>query len=107
MTKYKYNVSGMHCANCAKRMEDYLSNQDDFKNVIVNFNTCKLTYESDKEYSLKELNKLVKNVDNDFKITSTNEQTNIEFKVVPLLIGTIIGLLAYFLNIPNFIKVIL
>ena len=107
MTKYKYNVSGMHCANCAKRMEDYLSNQDNFKNVIVNFNTCKLTYESDKEYSLKELNKLVKNVDNDFKITSTNEQTNIELKVVPLLIGTIIGLLAYFLNIPSFIKVIL
>lgn len=107
MTKYKYNVSGMHCANCAKRMEDYLSNQDNFKDVIVNFNTCKLTYESDKEYSLKELNKLVKNVDNDFKITSTNEQTNIEFKVVPLLIGTVIGLLAYFLNIPSFIKVIL
>ena len=107
MTKYKYNVSGMHCANCAKKMEDYLNDKEDFKNVSVNFNTCKLYYESDKDYSLKELNKLVKNVDNDFKITDTSEQSHNEFKIFPLLIGTIIGLLAYFLNIPNFIKIIL
>ena len=107
MKKYKYNVSGMHCANCAKRMEDYLGNLDDFENVTVNFNTCKLIYESDKDYSLKELNKLVKSVDDDFKITSDSEESYSEFKVIPLLLGTIIGLLAYFLNIPSFIKIIL
>lgn len=107
MTKYKYNVSGMHCANCAKRMEEYLSNQEDFTNVSVNFNTCKLSYESDKDYSLKELNKLVKSVDDDFIITSLEEHVHDDFKVLPLLIGTVIGLLAFFLNIPYSIKIVL
>ena len=107
MTKYKYNVNGMHCAHCAKKMEDYLSNQEDFSNVIVNFNTCKLTYESDKEYSIRELNKLVKNVDSDFNITNIEEHSHDDFHFLPLIIGTITLLFAYFVNLPQIVKWIL
>lgn len=107
MKKYKYNVHGMHCANCAKEIEDYLGKNDNLHNVIINFNTCKLTYESEKEYSLRELNKLVKSVDSDFHITNIEEHSHDDFKLLPLIVGSVIGLCAYFLNIPLSIKWIL
>ena len=107
MKRYKYNVNGLHCAHCAKKMEDYLNSHDDFSNVLVNFNTCKLTYESEKDYSIKELNKLVKNVDSDFSITNIEEHNHDDFHLLPLVIGTCIGLFAYFVNLPTLIKWIL
>ena len=107
MKKYKYSVNGMHCAHCAKKMEDYLNNQKDFNNVIVNFNTCKLTYESEKNISLKELNKIVKNIDSDFKISNDSEDNHDNFHLLTLIIGAIIGLVAYFINFPDLIKIIL
>ena len=47
--KYKYNIKNLDCANCAKRIEDALNKQADFKNVVVNFSTSKLSFQTDKE----------------------------------------------------------
>lgn len=60
MKKYKYNINNLDCANCAREIEESLNKNKDLKNVIVNFNTSKLSYESDKEFTLKEMNELVK-----------------------------------------------
>ena len=49
MKKYKYNINNLDCANCAREIEESLNKNKDLKNVIVNFNTSKLSYESDKE----------------------------------------------------------
>ena len=87
MSKYRYNVSGMHCANCAKKLENYLSNQEDFSNVSVNFNTCKLAYESDKEFTLKELNKMAKAVESDFTISSIDEHHHDDFHITTLIMS--------------------
>ena len=69
MKKYKYNINNLDCANCAREVLESLNENKDFKNVIVNFNTKKLIYESDKEFTLPELNKLVKEVEPDAFIT--------------------------------------
>ncbi len=107
MTKYRYNISGMHCANCAKKLENYLNSKEDFSNVLVNFNTCKLSYESEKEISLKELNKLVKSVESDFTITNIDEHHHDDFHLSTLIIGTVIGLCACFIDFSRTIKIIL
>ena len=60
MKKYKYNINNLDCANCARKVEESLNENRDCKNVIGNFNTKKLIYESDKEFTVLELNKLVK-----------------------------------------------
>ena len=46
MKKYKYNINNLDCANCAREIEESLNKNKDFKNVVVNFNTSKLSYES-------------------------------------------------------------
>lgn len=70
MKKYKYNINNLDCANCARKIEESLNKNADFKNVSVNFNTSKLIYESEKDMTLKELNALVKKVEPDAYLTS-------------------------------------
>ena len=107
MKKYKYNINNLDCANCAREVEENLNKNKNFKNVIVNFNTKKLIYESNKEFNLEELNKLVKEVEPDAFIT--NEELNIkkEYHFSILVIAVIIGLIGYFINMPTYLKWIL
>ena len=63
MKKYKYNINNLDCASCAREIEESLNDNKDFKNVVVNFSTSKLSYESEKDFSIKELNELIKKVE--------------------------------------------
>ena len=107
MKKYKYNVNNLDCANCAREVEESLNENKDFKNVIVNFNTKKLIYESDKEFTLPELNKLVKEVEPDAFITDEEVNIKKEYHFSILVVGVIIGLIGYFVKMPIYLKWIL
>lgn len=106
MKKYKYNINNLDCANCAREIEESLNKNKDFKNIVVNFNTSKLSYESSKEFTLEEVNNLVKKVEPDAYL-SEEEEVKKEFSLKNLIIGIIIGLLGYFLKLPNIVKIIL
>ena len=107
MKKYKYNINNLDCANCAREIEESLNKNKDLKNVIVNFNTSKLSYESDKEFTLKEMNELVKKVEPDAYLSKEEIETKNYFSFKALIIGLVIGLLGYFLKLPNIVKIIL
>ncbi len=107
MKKYKYNINNLDCVNCAREVEESLNENKDFKNVIVNFNTKKLIYESDKEFTLPELNKLVKEVEPDAFITDEEVNIKKEYHFSILVVGVIIGLIGYFVKIPIYLKWIL
>ena len=107
MKKYKYNINNLDCANCAREIEESLNKNKDLKNVIVNFNTSKLSYESDKEFTLKEMNELVKKVEPDAYLSKEEIETKNYFSFKALIIGLVIGLLGYFLKLPNILKIIL
>lgn len=107
MKKYKYNINNLDCANCAREVLESLNENKDFKNVIVNFNTKKLIYESDKEFTLLELNKLVKEVEPDAFITDEEVNIKKEYHFSILVIGVIIGLIGYFVKMPIYLKWIL
>lgn len=107
MKKYKYNINNLDCANCARKVEESLNENKDFKNVIVNFNTKKLIYGSDKEFTLPELNKLVKEVEPDAFITDEEVNIKKEYHFSILVIAVIIGLIGYFINMPTYLKWIL
>ena len=107
MKKYKYNINNLDCANCAREIEESLNKNKDFKNVVVNFNTSKLSYESLKEFSLEELNNLVKKIEPEAYISEEEVETKNEFSLRILIIGLTIGLLGYFLKLPNIIKIVL
>ena len=69
MKKYKYNINNLDCANCAREIEEFLDKNKNFNNVRVNFNTLTLSYESDKNFSLDEINDLIQNVEPDVSVS--------------------------------------
>ncbi len=107
MKKYRYNINNLDCANCAREVEESLNNNKDFQNVSVNFNTLKLTYESDIDFSISELNKLVKKVEPDAFISSEEVSNKKEYNLIILIVALIIGILGCYLNIPNYLKILL
>lgn len=111
MKKYKYNINNLDCANCAREIEEMLNDNDNFNNVVVNFSTCKISYESDKDYTLEELNTLIKSVEPEAYITLNEKEKEDndtkEYHLSILIMALVIGLLGYFLALPNFLKVIL
>lgn len=107
MKKFKYNINNLDCANCAREVEESLSENEDFENVRVNFSTSKLTFESDKDFTLSELNKLVKKVEPDAYLSMINEEVKTKNNLLFLILGTIVGLFAYFVNLPSTLKYIL
>ena len=108
MKKYKYKINNLDCANCAREIEEMLNERDDFKEAVVNFNTCRISYESDKDYSLEELNSIIKGIEPEAYV-SLNEEDNDskEYHLETLIIALLVGLLGYFLPIPRIIKIIL
>ena len=63
MKKYKYNILNLDCANCARKLETELNKNKDLHNVIVNFNTSKISFESDIEISAKKINELANTIE--------------------------------------------
>ena len=107
MKKYKYNINNLDCAACARKIEEMLNKHEDFSNATVNFNTCKIAYESNKDYSLEELNELVRMVEPECFITLEEKENRKEFSLRFLVLALAIGLSGYFLPLPKVIKIIL
>ena len=84
-----------------------LNKHEDFSNATVNFNTCKIAYESNKDYSLEELNVLVRRVEPECFITLEEKENRKEFSLRFLVLALAIGLSGYFLPLPKVIKIIL
>lgn len=108
MKKYKYNISNLDCANCAKKIEDALNKHKLINKAIINFNTLKLTVETDYEKPLELIKKIVSKVEPDVKIYEKELKTsNIAFEISRLLIGIMLALIGLFIKLPFFISDIL
>ena len=107
MKKYKYNINNLDCANCARKVEESLNKNKDFKNVIVNFNTKKLSYESDKKFTINELNKLVKSIEPDASISKDVVEEKKEFHAWVLILATILGIIACYSKLNKNVKLVL
>ncbi len=107
MKKYKYNINNLDCANCAREIEETLNKRNDMNNVIVNFNTSILSYESEKEFTLNELNNIVKSIEPDSYLSEEKIEIKKEYHLSILIIAIIICTISYFLKIPKSIKIIL
>ena len=107
MNKYKYNINNLDCANCAREVEESLNKNKDFKNVIVNFNTKKLSYESNKEFTINELNKLVKSIEPGASISKDVVEEKKEFHAWVLILATVLGIIACYSKLNKNVKLVL
>lgn len=103
MKKYKYNIVGLDCANCARILEEKLNQNSKLENVIINFNTKKISYMSD-ELNIKEINEIIKTIEPEAKITETEEETKKEYHLSLLLLGITLGLIGLNIKINTIIN---
>lgn len=108
MKKCRYSIINLDCANCAKKIEDELNKLPQFNNVVVNFSTSKISFESDGEESLAYINKLVKNIEPDATVVDISYvKENKEYHLSNLIIGLVLGLIGELIDIPFNINKIL
>lgn len=116
--KYKYKINNLDCANCAREVEEHLAQDARLKKVVVNFNTAKLSFETNKEIMLDELNKLVQEVEpeavvselgvgieKDESAKKVGNGLDLHRQILSLILGLTIGVVAYFSPWPEPVKV--
>ena len=99
MKKYRYDVIDLDCANCAKKIEDKIAKTEGYKNVILNYSTLKLSFETDKENPLNEIREIVQKMEPDTQIVeekkentkTENESKKINMEIIRLIIGIYIA----------------
>lgn len=99
MKKYRFKINNLDCANCAKKLEDTLNNNSKMKNVVVNFASSKISYESD-SIDLDSLNELIKKVEPDCFASTGDVKENKEYHVWILVLSLIIGIIGLYIKLP-------
>ena len=99
MKKYRFKINNLDCANCAKKLEDALNNNSKMKNVVVNFASSKISYESD-SIDLDSLNELIKKVEPDCFASTGDVKENKEYHVWILVLSLIIGIIGLYIKLP-------
>ena len=109
MKKYEYKITGLDCAMCAKRIEDYLSTRKEVFSVNLNFTMQSLQLEASggytKEMLLKEIQKIEPGVSIEEVQTEEQEkeeEKTLSFDYLRILIGLVLFLIS--LVVPHFLK---
>lgn len=106
---HSYNIVGLDCASCAREIEEGLSKNPKFKNVVVNFSTSKISFISSFEVSLEELNVLVKKIEPSVYVTASDNDSgngSREYYVPVLIIAVLFGVLGLCFYLPSFLGII-
>ena len=111
MKSYKYILQNLDCANCARKVQERIAANEEYKEVSVNFAKLTLTFKTDKENNVKEdIEKLVHEVEPDVEVIDNNnekkegEQRNNK-DVIRLVVGLVIYLISAFVPMLETIKI--
>ena len=113
MKNYRFIMQGLHCPNCAKKIENKVASIEEYQNVVVNFSTLALSFKTDREKGVEdEIKKIVKSIEPDIKVVSNNEKKLQEVQrdnkdIIRLIIGVLIYLAGSILNLQDIQMVIL
>lgn len=114
--KYKYQINNLDCANCAREVEEHLAKDIRLKNVTVNFNTSRLSFETDVKIEIDKLNRIIQEVEPAVSVSEivrkgekkeAETRNDLRGQVLELGFGLVIGAGAYFLPLPEFMKNVL
>lgn len=97
--KYKYNLKNLDCANCALKIENRLNEENSIKNARVNFNTLKLSFETDLEEPFNFIQELVSSVEPEVIIYENEIENKKNYPIIRLLIGIVFAILGFYFKI--------
>lgn len=100
LKNYKYYLENLDCANCAKKIENAISEDKRFQNVIVNFNTLTISFKTALDNPFNEIFKIIKRVEPDvFVYTERQDTSKQDLELLRFILALI--LLGISLLIPN------
>ncbi|MBQ8043548.1 MAG: cadmium-translocating P-type ATPase [Clostridia bacterium] len=106
MKKYKYELSNLDCANCARKIEDAFKRNSALKNVVVNFATSTLSFETENEDEKPNVNAVisrimpsVKAVEISNKKENTEKASKINIDIIVLIVGLIFAGFSFVIKI--------
>ncbi len=110
--KCRYKLSHLDCANCARKIENYLIKDENINKVSVNFAKLEMVIDTNVEKGTKEyVANLVKKIEPDTKVLDLDEkqQNKIIYDVIRLSIGILCFIISLFVkhNIIHEIFIIL
>lgn len=105
LKKYEFILKNLDCANCANKIQNKIAENENFKNVIVNFNTLKLTYEAENE-NREIVEQIVKSLEPDVEVVETKTQVTEEdsktaFQIIRLILGIGIAAIGFYAGLPT------
>ncbi len=106
MKKYRYELTNLDCANCARKIEDALKRSNSLKNVVVNFGTSTLSFEVENEDEKPNVNALVSRVipgvgavEVSSKKENEEKSNKINIDLIVLVIGIVFAGLSFAIKI--------
>ena len=107
MKNYKYKLDGLDCANCAKKIEEKIAATDGYENVVVNFSTSKLSFQTDKqdgkEKITEEISQIVHSIEPEVVVTElgtiTKTEENTGERSNNDILRLIVGICIYFITV--------
>lgn len=107
MTKYKFILNGLNCANCAGKIEQAVANNENTKDTNLNFTTKTIYFshtDPDKEKTKKWLQTVIDGIENGVTVTETEDKTEEKGKpYLSIIISFVLfalGIVAEFLIAP-------
>ena len=113
MKNYKYTLQGLDCANCAKKIEDKIAETEGYEQVNVNFSTCKISFQTEKQNNVKEeITKIVQNIEPDVKVIDEKEKIEEHAErnntdIIRLILGLAIFMIAEYIKLNQTFAMIL
>lgn len=105
MKKYKYYLKGLDCAACAMKLQEEIAKKKEYQNVVVNFSTLRLTFETDKTQGVKEeIVKIIKSVEPEVEVVNRLEEEKTSTPFLRLGIGILLALVGIYLPLPFYLN---
>ena len=104
MKKYSYILKNLECSNCANKIQIAITKEKGFKNVVVNFNTQKLIFETDREDRKEIIINIAKKIEPSIVVETESTKMETEDKksnwlpVIRLVLGVIFGVLGCYVT---------
>lgn len=100
LVSYKYYLENLDCANCARKIEEALAKNENFRDVIVNFNTLTVSFKSNLVDPFKEVVNIVKRVEADVVVYKEKQEENKkDYEILRLILAIITLALALIIKI--------
>lgn len=103
MKKYKYRLNNLDCANCANKIEERLKKEKNLENVVVNFSSLTLSFSSNDDIKMENINNIVTKIEPEVVVTDIKENSAVKknYNLIRLIIGIIVAILGLYVDFNN------